>query len=180
MLLVVEPPNEIPCENWVKLVTPVKVLLFGKVMVPASVRLPALVSLLLAEKNWISPDVPLFKVNVPLPLALTCSVELLAVAAMTGLVPVRLIAVAAFASVSALIVTTLPVAPPCGESVIFPVVAPPIVNGRVLVVPKLPAPDKNVELLPELAETFRTGVPALTLSNPNFALDVALDPSNKS
>ncbi len=49
-----------------------------------------------------------------------------------------------------------------------------------MVVPKTPAPERNVALLPELAEIEAVGVPELTFKTANLAELVACPPTKKS
>src|SRR5690348_4228043 len=64
--------------------------------------------------------------------------------------------------------------------VILPVVLPPRVKFWKLVVPKTPAPERKVALLPLLAEILAVGAPVRLLINANFALLVAVPPRSRS
>ena len=103
-----------------------------------------------------------------------------AVAAITGLVPVRLRAVAALDSVRALRVIVLPAPPFKAAIVTLPVFVSPRVKFCLLVVPKTPRPVRYVALFPEFAEILAVGVPPATLRNANFALAVAVEPKSTS
>src|SRR5258708_7223942 len=66
------------------------------------------------------------------------------------------------------------------KKLISPVLASPSCSVCLLVVARMPLPDRDVALLPELAEILAVGTPELTLMNANFAELVALFPSNRS
>jgi len=65
------------------------------------------------------------------------------------------------------------------STTMLPVVAPPMVSVWLLVVPRLPAPVRNVALL-RPPEIEAVGVPELTLVKANLADAVEIPPINRS
>ena len=69
---------------------------------------------------------------------------------------------------------------PSELSSMSPVEVPPSVRLVFLVVCIVPFDDSDIQLPLVPEDTLATGVPELTLRNPNLALDVAVPPSRRS
>ena len=197
MLYVVAPPTLIPLLNCVKLETPTSVLLFGRLMFPARVRVPALLNVFELLKNCIFPPVA-FVPRVIVPVPARIDRLLLDVVVTIGDEPARVIFAPLTVRSPPVVVSPVPVVnvlapvcsklpfrvsvpvPPKGLILTLPVLPSPIVKSCVLVVPITPLPVINVALSPFDAEILAVGVPEFTLITANFADWVDVPPRAKS